>query len=349
MNAPAYTTPDNARQIQDDDEFPVLDLGPYFAGHDGAAEKLAAQLRYASENIGFYAIINHGVPQSLIEQTFEEATRFHAQDLDDKLALKVNEHNIGYMPMKGSITKSSRVHENTKPNLNEAFFVKRDLPVDHPDVIANKRYRGANQWPDGLDGFRENVVAYCDAVETLASKLLPIYALALDLPADFFTAAFEDPQFTLRMTHYPPFNAPDIEDNQFAIAPHTDSSFMTLLPQNTLKGLAIRNQDGEWFEPPVVPGSFTVNTGDCLHRWSNHRFLSTPHRVVNPAGQERYAIPFFFDPNIDYRMECIPTCTDASNPPKHAPTSYLEYMLWFGSQNYAHIKPRADETVAKVD
>src|SRR3546814_2268976 len=105
--------------------------------------------------------------------------------------------------MRGNTRRTSEVQKDTKPNLNEAFFVKRDLPADHPDVVANKRFRGANRWPADLPCFRETVTGYCDAMERLALSLLPLYARAVDLPADHFAAAFAEPQYTLRMTHYP--------------------------------------------------------------------------------------------------------------------------------------------------
>lgn len=329
-------------------EVPVLDLGPWRAGSPDALEALAAQLRHAQENVGFFVIVNHGVPQARIDAAFESARRFHALPLDAKLALKANEHNIGYLPFKGSTTRSSRVNVNTRPNLNQAFFVKRDLPPDHPDVLAGKRYKAPNQWPDevAVPGLRADVVAYCDAMEALAKSLLPVYARALDLPADWFDKAFDFPMYTLRMTHYPPVPAAEVEDNQFAIAPHTDSGFLTLLAQSDIPGLAIRLPDGTWVEPPMIPGSFVVNTGDLAHRWTNERFLSTPHRVIHRVPRDRYAIPFFFDCSYDHVMECIPTCTGPGHPPKYPPTTYPEYQLWFGSRNYAHIAPKAGEKIA---
>ena len=345
------TSPYDARPADDQDIIPILDLGPYLAGEAGALDRLATALRQAQENVGFYIITNHGVPPSLIDGTFEAARRFHALPLETKLSLKANEHNIGYLPMKGSTTRSSKVHANTKPNLNEAFFVKRDLAADDPEVLEGKRYKAPNQWPDEneLPGFRSDVVAYCDALESLALSLLPLYARALDLAEDWFDDAFTGrPMYTLRMTHYPPVPADQVEDNQFAIAPHTDSGFLTLLAQSDIPGLAIRLPSGEWVEPPLLPGSFIVNTGDLAHRWTNERFLSTPHRVVHKHPVDRYAIPFFFDCTYDALMRCIPTCTGPDNPPKHDPTTYPEYMLWFGSRNYAHIRPKEGEKVASA-
>ena len=317
-------------------EIPILDLGPYRAGESGALARLGAQLRTACETIGFYFIEGHGVDQALVDQAFAAAARFHALPLEAKMALRANQHNVGYMPVGGSTTRSSKVNRNTRPNFNEAFFVKRDLPPGHPDVVANKRFRGMNQWPEGLPGFRETVVEYCAAIEALAKTLMPIYAAALNLRGGFFDAAFDEPQFALRMSHYPP--QPEVRDNEFGAAPHTDSSILTILPPSALPGLEIKAWSGDWFAAPIMPGRFLVNTGDMMHRWTNHCFLSTPHRVINRSGADRYAIPFFFDCNFDYVMTCLPTCQGPGNPPRYPPTTYARYMAWFAGQNYDHVR-----------
>ena len=187
-----------------------------------------------------------------------------------------------------------------------------------------------------LPGFREVVVSYCEHMEALCRRMLPVYARALELPADFFDAAFREPQYTLRMSHYPPSEsgAPD----QYGVAPHTDSSFLTMLAQSELPGLSIRLPDEQWLDAPVIDDAFLVNSGDMLHRWTNHRFLSTPHRVINRnPGRDRYAIPFFFDATIDYPMTCLPTCCSTSNPARYEPTTYEQYMQWF-TQQYDHIR-----------
>jgi len=316
-------------------EIPILDLSEFLTGKSGALETITKELQYAAENVGFFFIRGHGVPQDLVDATFDASRRFHALPEDQKMALKANEHNIGYMGHGASISRASQVYEGErKVNLVAAFFLKRDLPDDHPDIVSNKRFRGANQWPEGLDGFRDTANAYMVALETLATSMLPIYARALDLPADFFVEAFSDPQFTLRLSHYP---STEVEDNQFGLAPHTDSSFLTLLAQNKVEGLQVRKPDGVWINAPALPGAFLVNSGDMLRRWSNDRFLSTPHRAIASApDRDRYAIPFFFDAQADYLQECLPTCHDGDNPPRYEPTTYTDYMLWFARQNYAH-------------
>jgi isopenicillin N synthase-like dioxygenase len=312
---------------------PVLDLAPLLRGDPGAVATLGEELRQAFENVGFYFIVNHGIPQVMIDATFEAARRFHAMPLEQKMALRLNRDNVGYMPFKGSTTKHSTLNANNRPNLVEAYFTKRDLPPDHSDRTAGRPFRGPNQWPDGLPGFRETVQAYNTAMEALALKLLPLYATALDLQADHFAEAFQEPTYTLRMSHYPPQDV--VEDNEFGLAPHTDTSFMTMLAQNDVPGLSIRLPNGKWIDAPALPGSILVNGGDLMRRWTNDRFLATPHRVINRSGGERYAIPFFLDCNYEYQMACLPTCQDLDNPPRYPPITYPDYMTWFRDLNYA--------------
>ena len=314
------------------DTIPVIDLERYLSGEPGAREQAAEQLRHALEDIGFYFIANHGVPQSLIDSTFDAAERFHAMPLDQKLAIELNEYNIGYLQMRGGTTRHSQLNQNNKPNVNEAFFMARELPADHPDVLARKPYHSLNMWPADLPGFRETCLAYADALERLALKLVPLYALALDLPADYFDKAFAKPMYKLRMSHYPQQDV--VEDNEFGLAPHTDTSFLTLLAPNKVPGLSVRGPNGKWFDAPVNNSAFLVNGGDMLRRWTNDRFLATPHRVINRTGEERYAIPFFFDCGAEFEMDCLPTCTDQDNPPKYDPITYVEYMRWFRKMNY---------------
>ncbi len=146
---------------------PVIDLGPYLAESPGALNRTAEKLHFALTEIGFYFIVNHGVPSEQIDAVFRQAARFHALPLQKKLELKLDKHNVGYLPMRGDTLRTSTVETVTKPNINEAFFVARDLPSDPPEVIADRRFRSANRWPTGLPGFREAIVTYCETIEQL--------------------------------------------------------------------------------------------------------------------------------------------------------------------------------------
>jgi isopenicillin N synthase-like dioxygenase len=316
---------------------PVIDLGPFLAGHPGAFETISKALGEALEDVGFFVIINHGVPQTLIDRTFAEARRFHAQPMDAKLTLRMNEHNNGYMMLGRYAVWTSDVNANDKPDLNEAFFIKRERGPDDPLVRAGRRFAGPNQWPQSLPGFRETLLAYTDTVDALGRRLLPLFAAHLGLPADAFDAAFAESQFSFRLTHYPPVTA---EPNQFGIAPHTDANFITFLAQSEVPGLQVRMPGGEWLDVPYVPGSFAVNSGDMMQRWTNHRFKSTPHRALPPVGRPRYAIPYFMGPHLDTEIACLPTCHGPDNPPRYPPITYAAYLDWWYDANYNAARQR---------
>ena len=189
--------------MPDANAIPVIDLGPYLAGEPGALDRAAAALSHALTEIGFYMIVNHRVPAALVHEVYRQVARFHARPLDEKLRIKLDKHNVGYLPMMGDTLRTSVVANVTKPNMSEAFFMARDLAADHPDVVSGRRFRSANQWPESLPGFREPLVEYCDALERLVQRLVRVYARALDLPATYFDRPFTDFQYKLRATHYP--------------------------------------------------------------------------------------------------------------------------------------------------
>lgn len=311
---------------------PVLDLGPLADGKAGALDALGEQLRRAFTEVGFYFVRNHGIPQALLDATFAEAERFHAQPLEAKLAMRINEHNIGYMPLRGATTRVNAVGEVALPNANEAVFFKRELPADHPDVVNKVRFRGLNQWPAGLPGFREKVLEAMDAFEDLGLRLLPIYARALGKPADFFAPFFTEPMYTLRMSHYPQ-QEPTAPENEYGIAPHLDTSFMTILAQNRIPGLSLRLPSGEWIDAPAPEGALLINGGMMLRRWTDNRFMATPHRVINRSGRERYAIPFFFD--ASYHAVMAPITEDGS-PARMPPITYPDFMTGYQRANFHH-------------
>ncbi len=297
---------------------PVLDLEPYLQDVPGAREQLAADLHDALTQVGFFFIVNHGIPQDLIDRVFNQAARFHELPLDEKVALKRNAANAGYVALGGGRSRSSAIDSHHKPNLNAAFFMKRDSKQN-------------NQWPNGLPGFQDILIDYFHQMETLAKRCLPIFATALDLPPDYFSPFFNDPECTLRLSIYPPI---EHEEHQYGLAPHTDGGFITFLPQNEIPGLSIRPEGWDWIEPPVIPGSYLVNSGDILQRWSNDRFLSTSHCALNASDRNRYAIPYFFNPTADALVECLPSCQGPDAPPKYAPITYAAYNQWFTNNNY---------------
>ena len=192
----------------------------------------------------------------------------------------------------------------TKPNDSKSFMLMHEVAPDDPRY--GRPLDGPNLWPD-LPGFREPVVAYERAMHDFCLRLLRPLALALGLPRDWFLPFFEQPTTFLRLLHYPP-QAKDAPDDAFGSAPHTDYGFITILSQDTSGGLEVRRRDGTWLAAPPIPGTWVVNVADMLSRWTNGRWQSTPHRVKNLSGGDRYSCPYFFDMSMDSTVEVLPTC-----------------------------------------
>ena len=300
-------------------DIPIIDVEPYFrTDHNRELDQLAEQLLYASTEVGFYFLAGHGISAELLDRAFAASRRFHELPLAQKEWLRMDRPGwpfggVGYLPF-----QNRKLPTRKKANANEAFIVKHQ-PGPKPVTFAD------NQWPgeELLPGFRKDVLAYGRALERLAIRLLPGYARALGLPADFFAEAFSAPMYRLRMTKYPP--VPAYQRDEFGIAPHVDTTFITILAQDQ-EGLIIYNEKrGHWMRVPVVKGALIVNTGELLRQWTNDYFISVKHFANNNFSESpRYSIPFFFNANADYRMHCIPTCCSDDNPAKYPPFSYLE-------------------------
>lgn len=297
-------------------DIPVIDLQPYFSRPSEAKlEAIARQLRVACESVGFFSIVGHQVPQTLVASMFDFARKFHALSLDEKQTIAMDRADfpvggIGYLPV-----KHRKLPARDKGNLNEAFIIKCDHKLTMDD----------NQWPRdaSLPGFRVAVEQYAAALEALGKRLLPVFARALEMQPDFFNEAFVAPLYRLRMTHYPP--RPNVPEDEFGIAPHVDTTFCTILAQDR-PGLTIFSERRrQWIKAPLLDNAFIVNTGELLRSWSNDRFISVKHFANNNTGSEsRYSIPFFLNANSDYRMSCIPSCCGPDNPAKYPPISYAE-------------------------
>ena len=321
------------------DNIPIIEFGPYLGADAHALGPLADQVRDACERVGFFYMSGHGVSEDLIEATFGAARRFHALPLEQKMALKLDQYNVGYLPMNSSTQRHSTVHKATRPNENESFFVIHDRPLDHPDVIAGTPLRGRNYWPGGLPGFRRQAMAYFDALNALGQRMLPVFAVALGMPPDALDPLFSEINHApLRMLHYPPTSG---AENAFGQGPHTDNSFLTILARTEVPGLGVRLPSGDWVIPPLVPGTFLVNIGNIMRRMSNDRFLSTPHGVINEGSQHRYSLAYFHSPNPYRQIEVMPSCIDMERPSRYEPALYADLVLEFFRANYAHQKGHA--------
>lgn len=299
---------------------PIIDLH----GFDGDCDlaRVAAEVGAACRGIGFFYLTNHGVPERLIAETFERSRSFFALPLEEKAKVAIDRigNNRGYAGFK------TEALDPTKPgDLKEAFNVGLELGPDHPEIRAGVPFRGRNGWPAD-PRFRETLLAYFAAAQALGERLHRAFAADLGLPPDFFADKIDRPMSTLRLLHYPPQPA-DAAAGQIGAGEHTDYGNVTLLMTDEVGGLQVKTRDGgAWVDAPVVPGAYVVNIGDCLMRWTNDVYVSTPHRVVNRSGRERYSIPYFLDPNPDADVSVIPGCVPAGAAPKYPPISGADYL-----------------------
>jgi isopenicillin N synthase-like dioxygenase len=321
-----YTPPRTA------DHIPVIDFADAYSSDLARREAVAWEIHKACRDSGFFYLAGHGVPEQLIADQFACAREFFALPLEAKLAidLRGSRSGFGYEAMSGQTLDT-----DAPPDLKEGFQCGLDLPDDHPYMRRGLGRYGGNQWPAALPGFRAQNLAYHAAMMRTSRKLLSIIALSLGIAEDFFDPVTATPIATLRMLHYPPQPA-NSAFNQLGAGAHTDWGLVTLLAQDAVGGLEVCNADGVWIKAPPIAGTYVVNLGDMLQRWSNDAYHSNMHRVLNrnDSGRSRYSIPFFQDGDNDTVVSCLPTCRDADHPPKYADCNIGEYLAMKIRQTY---------------
>jgi len=315
--------------------FPTIDIAPLIApGAPAAAQDACiAAIRHACETIGFFAVTGHAIPAPTVAELFAAAYGFFDRPLEDKLKVKRPrpEQNRGYIPY-GDETLSRLRGVETPPDAKELFAIGPfDLP-DQPYFTGPAAYPSlaANLWPAEPAALQPAMKAYWREIERLAMTLCRAFAAALEVPPGFFLEKLDKHISQLRVMHYPPLDRPPLP-GQLRAGEHTDLGMMTLLTSdNAVGGLQVRDRDGAWVDVPAGDGSIAVNLGDLMARWTNERWVSTPHRVVNPAAADawrsrRLSTGLFVIPNYDAEIACIPSCLAPGETPRHAPTTVAAY------------------------
>jgi len=328
-NTDRAAAPNPFLPVADFDAVPVVD----FAGmlHGGAAEKsrVAKALRDACTKVGFFYLANHGIPQEWIDGTFAEAHRFFALPIDQKMRwhMKQSAHYCGYVPLL-----------EDRGDLKEAFdFAAEDARIGQQVLYGDYRQDG-NIWPDDLPDFRERISRYADGLRLLIKQLFAAFALALELPENYFAQMTDKPVSMMRILHYPTQVDP-VSEGRVGVRGHTDHECFSILCQDDVTALQVRNRRGDWIAVPPIANSFVVNIGDQMARWTNDLFASTPHRVINVSGRERFSIPFFVGANHDAVVEALPSCIGPGNPAKYPPILSGEYVSRLIKQGYQSPPP----------
>lgn len=314
-------------------DVPVIDLAPARSGDPALRLKVAREIDRACEDIGFLVISGHGVPANLIDQTDAVSRAFFDLPMAEKrkVAQPAPDVTRGYIALEAESVARSRGDKNAPGDLNESFMIG---PVDSTSAPyfhapeAGKHFH-PNLWPDLPPNLRPLYEETYRAMADLAAELMRLFALALELPEDFFDDKIDRHISRLRVRNYPALESAPVP-GQLRVGAHSDYGSLTIL-KTEKRGLEVRNKAGEWVEVPILPGCFVVNLGELMARWTNDRWVSTLHRVVNPpvgAGDlsRRQSIVFFHNPNYDAEIRCIPSCADREGGPKYPVTTSGEHL-----------------------
>jgi isopenicillin N synthase-like dioxygenase len=340
-------------------KIPTIDIAALFGGDAGARHAVAEEIGKACEEIGFFYIRNHGVAQSLIDQAYACSAAFHHSPADrrEKVHVQNSRGNRGWLPsalafndpdpeLYRLVPAAEADDYISKPRLHSAFDLSLDIPPDDPDYLAGNIMLVPNQWPDWLPGFREDVMAYYNAVMAVGNQLFRAFAIALDLTEDFFVERAKKPTSQLRLLHYPPNEMP-MDQKHLGISAHSDFECFTILNQRSA-GLQVMNSANEWVEAPPIDGTFIVNIGDLIEGWTNGRFKATQHRVVN-TGRERFSLPLFFAVDYATVVEPLPQFVTAERPAGYTRIVAGEHLAGFSIQDTKHLRKRVLSGELRVD
>ena len=313
---------------------PIIDLGAYRAGDPEAKARVLQEIADKSRALGFFYLVNHGVPDALLAGQLEWGRRFFDQPLEDKLEVDFRKLPVrrGYEPM-----ALQTLQAGAQPDQKEAFSLGRELGPGHWLLRQAADFEGPNQWPasrPGFDGkgFRAQMEAYRDAMIDLGRELCGLIAASLDLPETYFDDGLAEPNANVRLLHYPPQPARD-EPGRYGCGAHTDWGFITILLQDDCGGLEIETGD-RWLKATPVPGALIVNLGDMVVRLTGGRYASNVHRVLNTRpGRDRYSVATFFNPHALYAVRCVPTCLPEKGEP--APITFADHIHDMVRKTYA--------------
>ena len=270
----------------------------------------------AYNTYGFGYIINHGIEKTLIEQLFQVSKQFHSQPLSEKMRVALDHNHRGYIAINTSTDVNSKLADVKKPNQSESFMMMREDKSELPDVYLS----GPNQWPK-LENFKEVLEKYTFNMTKLGRNLMRLALLSSGVKDLSVMQSLDTPTIWLRLLHYPPISKNSPSD-LYGSAPHTDFGCLTILAQDEIGGLQVQTREGEWIDVPKLEGSFVVNVGDMLSRYTNGLLRSTPHRVINKSGKERFSCPFFFDPHTNAVVQPL----KGTGKPKFSPINFGEFL-----------------------
>ncbi|KAK4507851.1 hypothetical protein PRZ48_001586 [Zasmidium cellare] len=322
---------------------PEINIASSFSSNIAERKAVAAQIRDACTNSGFFHVTGHGVPEEARQAIINAAKRFTKElprSKKEALHVKNSKYFRGWEPADYTyVNPGDWDADNAAPETKEGFNWGYEAGLD--PTGGDGQYReldgedvNGNVWPkeEDLPGFYEAVKQYYGEILQLARHLFRLFALSLDLEEDYFDPMTTHPGGIARLLYYPPSKDPqpldpNNKDKEIGLGAHSDYECFTILLCSTASGLEILSPENVWVPAPAVENSFIINVADFLMRWTNGVYRSTVHRVVNRTTNERYSIPFFFSINYDQSVETLPSCITADNPSRYPPIKAGEYVL----------------------
>jgi isopenicillin N synthase-like dioxygenase len=341
-------------KVISDEHIPIIDIGPLRDSNSTLEERtiVAKKIGEACEGIGFFIIVNHHVNQNIFNQVWKDTQDFFDLPLEKKIGknselLMTDDFPYGYSPYGGETLSKGKEAEGAEdqednanlgdmkemfscgPYLKEAGVPLSRYPTDEPKTMAQS-------WR-----------AYYEEMENLSQGLMRGFALALDLEEDWFKSKTNLHASSIRALNYPKIEGQSPpKPGQIRASAHTDYGVLTILKSGG-PGLQVKLLDGEWHSAPNVPDSYVINLGDLMSRWTNDKWRSTPHRVMNPPdvssdlNQRRQSMAYFCNINMDADVEAIPTCVSPENPAKYPHTKAGDHLM---AKHHASTKGILDDS-----
>jgi isopenicillin N synthase-like dioxygenase len=301
-------------------KLPVIDVSALRSANPDDYRQTAVEIDHACRQFGFFYVSGHGTQPTLIRDVWAMTRSFFdlPEEVRQRLSIRHSTAGRGY---EGIGTQALGASGN--PDFKESFYLGLEPdPKRPPEMRAYGE--GPNQWPEEIQGFKSVMQRYIAEMQGLAARLMRGIGMALNLPPTYFDPFLTDPLARLRLLHYPP--SADRQAPLNGAGAHTDFGGLTLLLQDENGGLQVWDQgSGDWIDADPIPDTFVVNLGDLIARWTNEAYRSTQHRVLNVSGRRRYSVPFFMHGNVDYVVNCIPSCVQPQNPPRYPPVTVGEH------------------------
>ena len=312
---------------------PIVDFAGVAAGDAVALQRAAQAIRESFTTVGFFYIVNHGVPDAVAGAALAEARRFFAEPDATKRAVAINLRHRGFSAIGDALMYAAK-----KPDNKEFYTIGLELAEDDPDVLAGEPLRGPNNWPKDRPRFRDALERYYAAIGACGAMVQRAVALSLGKPAGFFEASYAKRLQRTQFIHYPP-QPRALDAEQYGVAPHTDFGCLTLLWQDDNGGLEVYERAARrWIDAWPIPGTMVVNAGDMLARWTNDVYASTPHRVVNRSGRDRYSVATFYDP--DFKAAIDPLAFGDVAAPRYEVTTAGAHILGRIEKSFGYRKSR---------